>query len=403
MSRRRRYRPVRGTGSRIAYLGDRLLVGALDLPGRALTAWRPAPPPLVPAEVREVLVLRLDRMGDVLMTLPALADLRAALPTARIRLAVGAWSTEVARSAPVDELLVWSAPWVGRRDEGALSYGELFARARALRGEGLDLALELSADPRAILLSHLSGARRRAGYANAGLGFLLTDVLPLDETVSWTEESRRAVARVTGVATPPARPDPRTEADRAFARELLRTLGLEGRRPLVGLHPSGGRLVKQWPLDRWAQVIAPLQRELGATVLVTGSAADSALAAQVAALLPEAPIDLTGRLGVRETMAVVGELDLFLSPDTGPMHMACAVDTPSVSVFGPSDPARFFSAQGGPSVRHVVAAAGLWCQPCNLVRKPPAECCGPEGPDCLRAVEVGPVLVAARRILEGRS
>jgi ADP-heptose:LPS heptosyltransferase len=403
MSRRRRYRPVRGTGSRIAYLGDRLLVGALDLPGRALAAGRTVPPPLRPEEVREVLVLRLDRLGDVLMTLPALADLRAALPRARIRLAVGAWSAEVAKSAPVDELLVWSAPWVGRRDEGALPYGELFARARGLRAARLDLALELSADPRAVFLGWLSGARRRAGYANAGLGSLLTDVLPLDETVSWTEESRRAVAAVTGVPTPAARPDPRTDEDRAFARRLLQTLGLEGRRPLVGLHPSGGRLVKQWALDRWARVVAPLQSEMGATVLVTGSAADAPLAARVAALLPTPIVDLTGRLGVRETMAVIGELDLFLSPDTGPMHMACAVDTPSVSVFGPSDPARFFSAAGGPSPRHVVAAASLWCQPCNLVRKPPAECCGPDGPECLRAVEVEPVLDAARRILEGRT
>jgi ADP-heptose:LPS heptosyltransferase len=403
MSRRRRYRPVRGTGSRIAYRGERLLMTALDLPGRLLLAARAPRAPLPAAEIHKVLVLRLDRIGDVLMSLPALSDLRAALPAAHIRLAVGAWSAEVAKSAPVDELLVWNAPWVGRKDEGALSWPELAARARALRSERLDLALDLTADPRAVLLGWLSGARRRFGYGNAGFGFLLTDVLPLDETVSWTEESRRAVAAAVGVPTPMGQPDPRTDEDRAFARRLLGTLGLEGRRPLVGLHPSGGRLVKQWPLERWAEVLGALQRDFGATVLVTGSAADGALAAQVAALVPERPLDLTGKLSVRETMAVIGELDLFLSPDTGPMHMACATDTPSVSVFGPSDPARFFSAAGGPSARHVVARAELWCSPCNLVRKPPAECCGPEGPECLRAVGVAQVLEPARRILQGRS
>jgi len=115
--------------------------------------------------------------------------------------------------------------------------------------------------------------------------------------------------------------------------------------------------------------------------------------------VPERIVDLTGRLGVRETMAVIGALDLFLSPDTGPMHMACATDTPSVSVFGPSDPQRFFSAAGGPSARHVVARADLWCAPCNLIRKPPTECCGPEGPECLRAVGVEQVLQAARGVL----
>src|SRR5262245_25169546 len=120
MSRRRRWTPVKGTANRIQYPWDRLVMGTLDLPGRLAFAvprllGLGRPPSLDPAAIREVLVLRLDRIGDVLMSLPALADLRRALPRARIRLAVGRWSEAVARSAPVDEVLVWSAPWVGRR------------------------------------------------------------------------------------------------------------------------------------------------------------------------------------------------------------------------------------------------------------------------------------------------
>src|SRR5918999_6403925 len=121
----RRGTPVKGTRSRVYAPAERLAVRALDLPGRlAHGLWRAVrrpgpPPPLDPAAVREVLVVRLDRIGDVLMSLPALHDLRAALPAARIRLAVGAWSEAIARSAPVDEVLVWSAPWVGRASEGA--------------------------------------------------------------------------------------------------------------------------------------------------------------------------------------------------------------------------------------------------------------------------------------------
>jgi hypothetical protein len=112
MPRRRRWTPVRGTRSRVYDPGERLLLGALDLPGRVVAGalrragMRPEPPPLEPAAVREVLVLRLDRIGDVIMSLPALADLRAALPHARIRLAVGRWSADLVRTAPVDEVLV---------------------------------------------------------------------------------------------------------------------------------------------------------------------------------------------------------------------------------------------------------------------------------------------------------
>lgn len=406
MPRRQRWSPVRGTGNRIYDLRERLLVGTLDLPGRLVSGalgalgWRtPQVPPAGP--LREVLVLRLDRIGDVLMSLPALADLRAALPEARIRLAVGRWSQEAARSAPVDEILVWSAPWVGRRSEGRESSGELWRRARALRAARLDLALDLQGDVRASVLLFLSGARRRVGYANTGGAYLLTQVVPLDETVSWVEQNRLAVAAATGQPVGTARPDPLVPADRDFARRLFGALGLEGRRPLVGIHPSGGRQVKQWEVARWRQVAARLQQDFAATVLITGSEADRPLAAALGSGLPARAWDLAGKLSVRETMAVIGALDLFLSPDTGPMHMACAVGTPSLAVFGPSDPVRYFS--GGPDPaggRHRLLRADLWCSPCNLIRKPPGECSGPQPPECLQLVGVDDVYREAAQLLQ---
>jgi len=403
MPRRQRWTPVKGTRSRVYAPAERLALAALDLPGRAAAAlWRGVrgrseTARLDPATAREVLVLRLDRIGDVLMSLPALGDLRAALPAARIRLAVGRWSEEVARSAPVDEVLVWSAPWVGRAAEGADRLPALARKARSLRATPIDLALDLQGDVRASALMALTGARRRAGYANTGGAWMLTDVVPLDETVSWTEQNRRAVALVVGRAPGRARPDPLTGRERDFARDLFASLDLEARRPLVGVHPSGGRRVKQWDVERWGEVAARLQREFGATVVITGGEGDRPLAAALARGLPARALDLTGKLSVRETLAVIAGLDLFLSPDTGPMHMAAAVGTPSVSVFGPSDPARYFSATPGP--RHVVVRRELWCSPCNLIRRPPAECATAEGPECLRLVTVADVYAAAAGVL----
>jgi ADP-heptose:LPS heptosyltransferase len=404
MSRRQRWTPVRGTGSRVYDPAERRLLGAVDLGGRlaagvlraAGIAGRAAPPL---SDVREVLVLRLDRMGDVLMALPALSTLRAALPRARIRLAVGRWSGEVARRAPVDEVLVWSAPWAARRGEARDSARDLWRRARGLRTDALDLALDLQGDLRANLLLALTGARRRVGYANTGGAYLLTDVVPLDETISWVEQNQAAVTvalRAANVA-PPAPGEPHPGRDRERATSLFEALGLSSaRRPLVGVHPSGGRTVKQWDPARWAEVAARLEREFGATVVVTGSEGDRPLAEAVARRLGGKAVNLTGRLGVDDTMAVIAGLDLFLSPDTGPMHMACAVGTPSVTVFGPSDPARYFSGRGP---RHVVVRADLWCSPCNLIRKPPGECAGAEPPECLRLVGVDEVHAQAARVL----
>jgi ADP-heptose:LPS heptosyltransferase len=252
---------------------------------------------------------------------------------------------------------------------------------------------------RASLLLWLTGARIRAGYANTGGRWLLTHVIPLDETVSWIEQNRRAVESVLGPAIDRVTVDPLAPEDRDFARRFRDALG-PSRRPLVGLHPSGGRRVKEWDLQRWALVAERLQRTFGATIVVTGSAADKPLAKALADALPVPPVDTTGRLGVRETMAVIEALDLFLSSDTGPMHMACAVDTPSVSVFGPTDPVRYFS--GGNDAagsRHVVVRADLWCSPCNLVRKPPAACAGRTMPECLDLVTVDAVHSEAARLL----
>jgi ADP-heptose:LPS heptosyltransferase len=410
MPRRQRWKPVKGTASRIYDVRERLLLGALDAPGRLAHALvrplRREPVAPDPEQIRQVLVLRLDRIGDVLMSLDALADLREALPKAHVRLAVGVWSAELARRAPVDEVLVWSAPWVGRADEGAAGPLELVRQARSLRDTSLDLAIDLQGDVRASLLMWLSGARRRVGYANTGGAYLLTDVVPLDETVSWVEQNRRAVSLATRRPVGARRHDPLSDEDRGFGERLLANLGLESRRPLVGLHPSGGRRVKQWDVARWTGVARRLQRELGATILVTGSAADAPLAALIAAGLAERPYDLSGKLSLRETLALLARLDLFLSPDTGPMHMACAVGTPSLAVFGPSDPVRYFSGGSGlPGARHVVVRAELWCSPCNLIRKPPAECAGASPPECLRLVSEDDVYRQAARLLHetGRS
>jgi ADP-heptose:LPS heptosyltransferase len=402
MPRRQRWTPVRGTTNRVYDPAERWLLRAADFGGRlAFAAMRaagvtPREPDAENREVREALVLRLDRMGDVLMSLPALGTLRAALPRARIRLAVGRWSEEIARRAPVDEVLVWSAPWVARRGEAADSLRGLWRRARALRAPGLDVAIDLQGDLRSALLMALSGARRRVGYANTGGAYLLTDVVPLDETVSWVEQNQAAMAVAVRGASPVPAPHTR-DGDRQAAERVFADLGLAtARRPLVGIHPSGGRLVKQWDPARWGAVAARLESEFGATIVLTGSEADRPLAEAVTRDLRERPIDLIGRLGVAQTMAVIAGLDLFLSPDTGPMHMACALGTPSVTVFGPSDPVRYFSGRGP---RHVVARAPLWCSPCNLIRKPPAECIGAEPPECLRLVSVDEVHVHASRLL----
>ena len=400
MPSRKRYTPASGFDNRIVDPFERLLVGAAGMPLHLVSRGPTTDPmPFDAGTLQEILVLRLDRIGDVTMTLPALADLRAAVPHAKIRLAVGRWSAEVARRAPVDEILEWNAPWVGRRDEGADTWRALLGKAASLRGT-LDLAVDLSCDPRANLLLWRSGARRRAGYGNSGFRRALTHVLPLDETTSWVDESRRAVEQITGRPAGTAWPAVVSAAERNEGQQRLVAAGLRPGGPVVGLHPSGGRPVKQWPIGSWMDVAKRLRDDHAARFVLTGSLADKGLTSTLARGLGDAAVDMAGSLTLSQSLGVLSVIDLFLSPDTGPMHLACAVGTPSVTVFGPSDPRRFFSGGTGESgSRHVVVSAPLWCAPCNQIRRPPAECLGPQGPECLQLVAPEAVYNEASRLL----
>ncbi len=199
MPRRKRWHNVKGTTTRVTAPRERLAVGAASLAALVVSpflAKTPRPRP------EDILVLRLDRIGDVLMSLPALSALRAVCPNARIRLAVGEWSKDIARDADVDEVLVWSAPWVGRSDEGASSAAGLFGRARALREAPPDLAIDLQGDLRALWLMAATGARDRVGYANTGSASLLTRIVELDENVNFVEQNYRAIDAAVHAAVP---------------------------------------------------------------------------------------------------------------------------------------------------------------------------------------------------------
>ena len=400
MSVRRRWQPVRGYGNRVYEPWERLVTLGVDLPSRAWTLARGhrarVAPPLAGEDPQRVLVLRLDRIGDVVMSLSALSALRSRLPRAHVTLAVGSWAMEIARSAPVDEVLEWNAPWVGRGVEGRDGWRRLLREAWRLRSRRLDLGIDFQGDPRAALLLRLTGARGRVGYANAGGEALLTHVVPLDETLSWPEQNLLAVRRALGDTPDGGFPSLVSDAEIAAARERLP----QARAPWVGIHPSGGRRVKEWPADRWSAVGRELLAQCGGSVIVTGSHDDRPLAqAIVAALGGSNTWDLTGELTLRQTLGVIAACDVFLSADTGPMHLAQALGTPSVSVFGPSDPARYITSRD--ASRHVIVRPSLWCSPCNLIRRPPREC-QDRVPECLERVSVSEVVASATTLLTRR-
>ena len=371
---------------------ERVLVGLADVATRPLRLGR-RPATSTP---RRVLLLRLERIGDLLMALDAIGLARALVPHAEIDLAVGSWNAELVALVPglgrVDQIDV---PWLARDGRG-WSWPRLIAHARGWRSRRYDLVVNFEPDIRSNFLAWLSGAPRRAGYWTGGGGAFLTDGFAYDPARHVRQNAEQLIRCVLPAPAGAAVPTPAVRLElpasaRARAAELVAGAGGS----LIGVHASGGRPSKQWHPERFAAAAGEIARRHGSTVVLTGGPGDRALVEAVASHLEGVPtLDLSGTIDLATLAAVIERLDLFLTGDTGPMHVAAAVGTPLVALFGPSDPRRYGPA-GGP---HEVLRIDLPCSPCGLVRLPPVRCRN-RVPECLDGIAVDTVVSAAERVL----
>ena len=328
------------------------------------------------------------------MALPALAELRSLAADATIDLVVGSWNADLARTIPfVDRVETLDARWLARGDQ---SYGpvQLLTRARGWRRHRYDLAFNFEPDVRSNLLLAVSGARHLAGFASGGGGPLLDLALDYDPQSHTADNVVRLVrAAFDG---PPAQPvSARLRIPEADREEAARVLAGLPPGPVIAIHLGAGRAIKQWPEARFAQVAARLIAERAASIVLTGATEDRAQVDQVKSTLPaDRVLDLAGRADLTRLAAVLERVGLLVTGDTGPMHLAQAVGTPIVAVFGPSDPRRY--APRGPLDR--VVRIDLPCAPCNRIRVPPARCTG-HTPDCLAGIDVASVLQAIDQVL----
>jgi len=166
---------------------------ALSAAAAALGPLRRRPP--APARPRRILLLRLERIGDLLMSWPALAALGRLAPEAQIDLVVGSWNEPIARLLNAGRVLTLDAGWLARSGT-ALSWPALVKRARGWRVEGYDWAINFEGDIRSHLLMACSGAPRRIGFDMAGGGPLLTDRVPYDPSVHVADNALPRRARV---------------------------------------------------------------------------------------------------------------------------------------------------------------------------------------------------------------
>lgn len=294
----------------------------------------------------QILVLQLKRIGDAILTAPALALLRDQFPEAHITLVLSGATAQLSEAfCDANEILKYRP---GSHNLGI--WGRLIR-------QHYDLCLDFSGNDRAALMTRLSGARQRLGYAKFASGKRLrsaayTRLCDASVRDLHTVDFHLALARLatgdgsmlpnhTGFAIP--------ENAHTASQRIKRAVGER----YAVVHPGTARTEKYWPAERWARVIEHLDAMHDMPCVLTGSPSDSEEAghlAEIQSLCKVRPHCVAGELSLLDVAAVIGDSALALGVDSAAMHLAAMLERPQIVLFGPTNPFHWRPRQENASV-----------------------------------------------------
>jgi len=320
--------------NRVTTTRSRLAHKALNLVAKV--THRKAPPGASPPErnegVARILVLELWNIGDVILAMPFLAQLRCLFPRAKITLVSRPFGEKLlAGTGLADEFIPAGLDWVPA-EHISLSRKtiDLWRLSRKLRPKKFDLAFSSRFHVWEHLLLAVSGAARRVGFAIGEHDAALTDAITVGESQQHkVEDWMRLLEPFGGAATVQAPRLHLDESERYWASGYLTSRGVAKEDLLVGIHPGAGLVEKRWPLERFREVAAATATRSGVRVLVF--AEPSGYGSELFAV----PGVVQAQVGLRELMALIERCGLLVCNDSGPMHIAAALGVPTVAMFGP--------------------------------------------------------------------
>lgn len=294
--------------------------------------------------IRRVVVRGTNWVGDAVMTIPALRELRRILPEAHLTLVTRPWAVGLFEDADfLDDILIYER---GARGGVRSSLRQM----KEWRAREFDLAVLLQNAFEAALIAAGARVPARVGYATDGRRALLTHPLAVPAWRSERHEvfyylniigelERLLYGSAEVMEREPAFGLKVSEMRQIAARELLRQEGMREGQPLYALCPgSTNSRAKRWPTERYAALADRLISETGANVALVGSKDEAEVSREVAGLMREKPLMLTGRTNLSEAVAILSLADMLITNDTGPSHIAAALGRPTLVIFGPTDP-----------------------------------------------------------------
>ena len=338
---------------------------------------------------KRILVMRYRFIGDTVLTVPFLRNLRRAEPDADITWMVAPGSSDVVKGIPyVNSMLYWDPVTIHADSRGThRTFLSKLAFVRGLRARRYDKVYVLKRSLSSAILAWLSGAPQRVGFDTEGRGILLTKKVAYRHD-RHEVENFLAVLREDGV---PVTDDSleiwTTAEEEEKAARILSDHGLSRGDRTAVIHPFSAVEARGWPLEYFAELSVRLNGKTACRPVIVGGPQDIETFSRVRPLFGEGTVDLVGKCGLRETIALLKRSVLFVGNDSGIMHLAAAAGIPLVALFGPQSPVKF-----GPwSSRAKVMYKALQCSPCR--QKFFTEC-SPSAhmrPECVESLSVDEV------------
>ncbi len=343
------------------------------------------------ADWKNVLVVQTSFLGDTVLTLPLLAEIKRRYPAGKLTLLSAPVGSELLGSHPgIDEVIVDD-----KRHEDAGVMG-LWRKAKFLEQKKFTLAISPHKSLRSALLLFLAKIPYRVGFRQSKGAFLfhaLANRNPLRHDV----ERNLSILEALGIPTQECRqsmdfcvsPDSKEKN-----RQLLDAAGIDLKRILIGVNAGSVWATKRWSADLFAALIRRLKQDLDCEIVLFGGPEDVGTVAKIQALCGTDVVNWCGKTALQDLPAAVSACDLFITNDSGPMHIAVACKVPVVAIFCATTPSLGFYPY---SSKAVVVEKELSCRPCTShgSRRCPL---GTE--DCIRLVRPEHVLQAAKQLLE---
>ncbi len=347
-------------------------------------------------EFQRILLIKPSSLGDVIHALPVLHGLRTRYPQAHIAWLISrSFAPIIARHPELDELIVFDRNQFARLGRSPGATRAFFTFVRALRRRRFDLVVDLQGLFRSGFFARATGAPVRLGLREAReLAWLAyTHRIPRGGPDVHAVERNYAVARWLGFEDVPVTMNLAiSPAERADARTLLADAGVPAGRPFVAILPGARWETKRWLPQRFAALVEWVASESGVEAVLMGGPDERDACTQIMALATGWAANLAGQTSLRQLAAVIAEAAVVVCHDSGPMHIAAALQRPMVAISGPTNPSRT-----GP-YRQVdaVLRRDLPCSPCYLRRL--SQC--PHAHECMQGIEADAVISRVARTLE---